>query len=87
MDILKSLKLILHFRLKGAKRTKLESWEMAHERFISHLTQSLKGHAHRSRYTPNGIGSPKMDRRIAQSKMDRTAHALFLAKLRLALIP
>lgn len=87
MEIPKTLKQILRFRPAGAKRTKLESWEMAHERYISHLTNSRKGHAYRFRNTPAGVGSPKKDRRLAQSKMDRTAHALFLAKVQLAATP
>lgn len=83
MKILKSLKMIIPFRRKGAKRTERESEAMALDRFCSHLKHSLKGHAHRSKYTSVGVGSPKMDRRLAQSKMDRTAHALGLVRLKL----
>lgn len=83
MEIMKSLKLIFRFKPKGAKRTKMESMRMAQERFVSHLQNSLKGHARRAKYSPAGVGSPKMDRRLAQSKMDWTRHVLNLERLKL----
>ena len=83
MNILKSLKLILRFRPAGSKRSKMENMEMMYQRFAGHLSASLKGHTSRFKHGPFKQGSPKMDRRLAQSKMDRTRHALALTNLTL----